>query len=445
MMRSNSSVKGRGVMRWSKTWAMTAAFALALAAGLPSVAAGASATVETVTYSPQRFDFTVSPGGVLTGNNNITFRISRTDGAEHCRKIDELVVGHDPDPMVGTIHRGDYDVGRTKLNPPLCTFQNVEVSGSPFLVEDINSVCFDTPMRTVGTTQVPAGTPSFVAGRSSELRKELLVAFHLGPNQPFRTGVQRKKVYLQANIQCVERPATGGIGPDWGRVETRQEVGTTGSGTGTATGTGTGTAAGTTPAPTAGSGYGGRQFTPVDPRTPPRVPVGGTSTQPEVIPRDPRTVPRVPVGSGTPQPATVPREPGTVPAPTGGGGVPQLSPACQMNGIWMVTENAYWEFVETTRGIYEVTYGLLESGVSIPSSPFGGFGGSSCVKPTAVLSGYTLRYFNCGEDKAYFYEGTVDSTCNQVSGNMYGSGGEAAPVTLTRFRNLRVPVPNPNP
>ena len=83
MMRSNSSVKGRGVMRWSKTWAMTAAFALALAAGLPSVAAGASATVETVTYSPQRFDFTVSPGGVLTGNNNITFRISRTDGAEH--------------------------------------------------------------------------------------------------------------------------------------------------------------------------------------------------------------------------------------------------------------------------------------------------------------------------------------------------------------------------
>jgi len=434
MMRPNSALKGRNVMRRRKTGAIAAVFVLALAAGLPGAAAGASGTVEMVTYSPQRFDFTVSPEGLFSGDNNITFRISRTDGAEHCRKIGELVVAHDPNPIYGVQHPGDYLVGNKELNPPLCTFQNVEVRGSPFLVEDINSVCFDTPMRTVGNIQVPAGTPSFVAGRSSELRKELLVAFHLGPNQPFRTGVPNKKVYLQANVQCVERPTTGAVGPTWGRVETRQAGWTTGAATGSATDT--------SPDRTAGSGFGGRQFTPVDPRTSPRVPLSGTSTQPEVVPRDPRTVPRVPVGSGSPQPGTTPRQPGTRPAPTSGGGAPQLSPSCQMSGAWMLTENVYWNFVEITRGIYEVTQEVLE-GVSVPSLPWETSGGSSCIKPTAVLSGYTLRYFGCGEDSASFYEGTVDSTCNRVSGDVYDTRGQAGSVTLTRSRNLRLPVPNP--
>jgi hypothetical protein len=441
LMRPTSAVKRQGVMWWSKMGAMTAVCAITLAAWLPGTAAGASATVETVTYSPREFKFQVSPQGIFSGDNNITFRMSRTDGAENCRKIGRLVVAHDPYPMVGTMHQGDYIVGKKELNPPLCNFQNVEVSGSPFQVEDINNVCFDTPMRTVGAARVPAGTPRFVAGRSSVLEKELTVAFQLGPNQPFRKGVPHKSVNLQADVQCVERLATGRIGPDWGSVDTRQEGGTKGSGTGT----GTGTAAGTAPAPSAGSAYGGRQFTPVDPRTPPRVPTGGTSTQPAVVPRNPRTVPRVPVGSGAPQPGTAPREPGTVPAPTGGDGAPQLSPSCQMSGVWMMDDNAYWEFNEVTRGIYEVTHGLLEGGVPNSPLPFGGSGGSSCIKPAAVLSGYTLRYFNCGDDSASYYEGTVDSTCSQVSGNMYNTSGQAGSITLTRSRNLRVPVPNPNP
>jgi hypothetical protein len=426
-MRPKNTTKRRGVMGCSKMGAITAVCALALAVGLPGTAAGASATSETVTYSPRTFDFTVSPEGLFSGDNNITFRISRTDGAENCRKIGRLVVGHDPDPIFGTMHRGDYDVGRTELNPPLCTFQNVEVSGSPFLVEDINSVCFDTPMRTVGVNQFPAGTPRFVAGRSSVLGKELTVAFHLGPNQSFRTGVPRKKINLQAKVRCVEQPVSGSIGPVWRTRDTVQAAGTT---------------AGTTPAPTAGSSYGGRQFTPVNPRTPPKVPSSGTSTKPEVVPRDPRTVPRVPVGSGTPQPGITPRQPGTRPVPTGSDGAPGLSPACQMNGVWMLSENAYWSFVEVTQGIYEVTPGMLE-GTSIPQLPWEGSGGSSCIEPTAVLSGYTLRVFNCGEDSASFYEGTVNSSCNQASGNIYNTEGQTGSMTLTRSRDLRVPVPNP--
>jgi hypothetical protein len=429
MMRPNSALKGRNVMRRRKTGAIAAVFALALAAGLPGAAAGASGTVETVTYSPQRFDFTVSPEGLFSGNNNITFRISRTDGAENCRKIGELVVAHDPNPIYGVQHPGDYLVGNKELNPPLCTFQNVEVRGSPFLVEDINSVCFDTPMRTVGNIQVPAGTPSFVAGRSSELRKELLMAFHLGPNQPFRTGVPRKKVYLQANVQCVERPATGAVGPNWGTGETRQAGGSTG------------TATGTVPAPTTGSAFGGRQFTPVDPRTPPRVPSSGGSTQPEVVPRNPGTVPRIPVGSSSGLPEFTPRDPRSQPGSAGR--TEQPAPSCNMAGNWKRHESVYWNFNEIGQGKYEVDIENVGNNTGPPPVPE--FGTSQCIRPTAILSGNTLRFFNCNKTSASFFEGTVDSSCNQVSGVMYNTNGQSGPVTLSRVKDMRLRVPNPNP
>jgi hypothetical protein len=423
---------------------LTVSFVLMLIITFSGTAMGAATSVETVTYSPQVFNFQVTPQGGPSGSNNITFSISRKEEDRgvfnKCRKIQAVVIGHDPNPMYGTQHPGDYLVGRKELNPPLCNFQNIQVSGQPFLEEDINSTCYETPTRGMPGAQVPTGPPTFMAGRSSVIGRELTVAFH--QTSSLDRAVPEKKIYLQANIQCVESAATGAVGPNWGRVDTRQAGGTTGSGAGS----GTGTAVGTAPAPTAGSSYGGRQFTPVDPRTPPRIPVGGRSTQPEVVPRDPRTVPRVPVGSGTPKPGTVPRDPGTRPGPAGGTSG-QSAPSCLMNGTWVQDNAKYWNFAKDplflSKYYVQVERAPSSSPVDIPV-PLP----TPCNESNAFLNGSNLRVYCKGDPSVIvsnpvFFEGTIDGTCNQVSGMMYRSNGMNQPATLIRSRNLRLPVPNP--
>lgn len=433
--------------KFPTAWTVAAVFILI--AALTGPARGAATSVETVTYSPQVFNFQVTPQGGPSGTNNITFFISRKEEDRgvfnKCRKIKQLVIGHDPDRIYGIQHPGDYLVGRKELDPPLCNFTNVQVTGSPFLEEDINSICYETPTRSMPGSQVPTGAPTFMAGRSSVLGKELVVAFH--QKSTLDKAVPDKKIYLQANIQCVESIDTGAVGPNWGTGETRQAGG--------ATGTGTGTATGTTPAPTAGSAFGGRQFTPVDPRTPPRVPSSGGSTQPEVVPRDPRTVPRVPVGSGSPLPGSTPRDPGKRPEAAGRTAPAPASPSCSMDGTWFESRTSYWKFSPINTGFafpgtppspvwkYDVQ-SIIDSRIPQIDIPIPTLG-SPCTNPTAVISGNTLRWFCSSEGRMSYFEGTVDSSCNQVNGRTYDTNRRDDPVTLTRIKDDRFRVPNPNP
>ncbi|MDF1525177.1 MAG: hypothetical protein RRA15_13470 [bacterium] len=236
-------------------WA--AAVALFLVTGLSDTAMGAASSVETVTTSQQEFNFEVHPQGGFSGNNSITFQVSRVEEprgiTKRCRKINYVSAVH-MEP--GSVSLGNnpyyYRVGYGELDTPLCTFTGLEISGQPFREQDINSVCFDIPMRSVNNTsggQFPSGAPPvFIPGKSAVLEKEIRFDFvqTLG-SFIYGRRVPEKTVTLRANIQCVDNTVSGGTGPVWGGGDASQ-------------------------------GTRGTQFTPVDPRTASRVPASGTGT-----------------------------------------------------------------------------------------------------------------------------------------------------------------------
>lgn len=120
-----------------------------------------------------------------------------------------------------------------------------------------------------------------------------------------------------------------------------------------------------------------------------------------------------------------------------------------MNGTWVQDSAMYWNFIQDLLFPYkyfvQVERAPSSSPVDIPV-PFP----NPCNESNAFLNGSNLRVYCKGDSPAIvsdpaFFEGTVDGTCNQVSGLMYHSNGVNQPATLIRSRNLRVPVPNPNP
>ena len=243
--------------------AMSAAAVLMLVTGLSGIALGASTSVETVTYTPHTFNFEVHPQGGFIGGNNVSFTVSRKEDphgiTQRCKKVKWLWVVHDPNPVYGRQHPGDYILGTKELAPPLCSFTNVVVTGKPFREEDVNSVCFETPMR-----PIPAGPPVFLPGKSSVLDKEVTIAFQQDPTKPqLNKGIPRKQIILRANIQCVDNTIAGGTVESHGQDDILPQGGSTGTAVGTVAGV------------TGRTGFDGRQFTPIDPRTGRRTTAGG--------------------------------------------------------------------------------------------------------------------------------------------------------------------------
>ena len=245
------------VGRFPIVW--TAAVALIVVTGISTTAAGAGAekSVETVTPSQQTFNFQVHPQGGFSGNNNIIFTVSRVEEprgvTQRCRKINYVSAVHlEPGSRALGNSPYDYKVGDGELDTPLCTFNNLKISGQPFRAEDVNSVCFETPTRSISGGQVPSGSPVFIPGKSAALEKEIRFDFvqTLG-SFLYGQRVPEKKVTLRANIQCVEPVAAGGSGSSAGggkftgiNPRTRLGVPAGGSTTRTDTGTGAGTSGG---------------------------------------------------------------------------------------------------------------------------------------------------------------------------------------------------------
>lgn len=410
-----------------------------LAAGPYSSVFGAEKGVETITYVPQTFDFEVHPQGGYSGNNNVTFSISRVEKPRgpfgRCIQVKSIHIYHLEPWSVGQ-DPNDYDFATRELPRPLCNFQNFKITGQPFRKQDIESVCFEVPRSANPVAPVPNGPPVFRPGTTAALEKRFIVDFE-DRLQVYGNQVLNKIINLRANISCIDNTASGQTAESYGQEDIIPPGQSTGASSGGRNWTPSGTAS--------GADFSGRQFTPVDRRTTPVTPMGTGTTRPEVVPRDPGTRPQSSPGSGSRMPDFTPRTPGSKPGAAGPPPLPE--PACNMNGIWRVAFgqnlNIHWNFSEIDTGRYEVTTENLGNN-DPPPLPFGS-GNSACIKPTAILSGSRLLFFSCGEHSASFFEGTVDGSCYKVNGRHYSTSGHVIPATLTRSRNLRIPVPGSKP
>ncbi|MFV2080990.1 MAG: hypothetical protein ACC669_03905 [bacterium] len=423
-----------------------AAGAIILLAGLSGTAAAKKApSVETVNASATTFNFEVNRNGGITGDiNNITFQVSRVEEVtgvlKRCRKIKFIDayymlgypgLSHNPFSEPSSEF---YMVGRRELDPPLCNYTNVAISGQPFRNEDISAVCFEPASSIPGRPDLLL-PPEFIPGKSVVLNRDIVISHLISTGSVF-TGeplaIPDKIIPLTANIQCAGSAASGGTPPSRGQDDILPSGGATG----------------TTPNWTAGADFSGRNYTPRDPRTGPRASAGSGSTQPAVTPRDPRTRPSVPAGRGPAQPVITPRNPRTRPGTvTRRGAEP---PLCRMDGEWKQTANTYWNFAEhpMQKDMYVVTrVPVSRGGSKVPQYDLPALKDSLSI---ASLSGNKLRWFRSkalplAAPWASFFEGTVDGTCNQVTGRSYDTKWRNDPLTLIRVKGDRFRVPTPNP
>ena len=244
----------RGLIRDIYQLLLVSTAVIILLAGFSGTAAAKKVlSVETVNVSTNTFNFEVHPQGGFSGNNDITFQISREEKprgvTQRCRKIKYVSAIHlEPGSRVLGNSQYDYRVGEVQLNKPLCNFTDLELTGQPFRDQDINSVCFEIPRRSTPGAQVPEGPPVFIPGKSVILDKEIRFDF-VQTMGSFIYGrrVPEKKLVLRANILCIDNTVSGGT-------------------------------TSTPPTTTAGTGFSSGQFTPRDPRTGQGAPASGAGT-----------------------------------------------------------------------------------------------------------------------------------------------------------------------
>ncbi len=214
-------------------------------------------SVETVTPSARTFNFEVNRNGGITGDiNHITFQASRVEEVtgvlKRCRKIQFLYAYYVSPRRLADPFRSFnlweepssdfYRIGKNELDPPLCNYTNVSISGQPFRNDDISSVCYEPIISVPGQPKmhVPPGAKEFIPGRTATLNKDIIIKQLISEGSVF-TGeplpIPDKKIPLTANIRCAGKAAsdlTTGVPPlNTSRTGFNTGQGASGGGAGT--------------------------------------------------------------------------------------------------------------------------------------------------------------------------------------------------------------------